>query len=248
MKRFLVILGLAILLAALSGTSMATTNYVSSAGGFYISYPDNWVQMDYNTVDYFLYNSRADSGTYHYEAVFADSAAVPFHTGSYLILSLESVPDMADYQIDSVLTDLSETLDRQIVYGKTSDFLAGNNHSVHCYDSSRGEITILDELAEGDVVVKHSLLVIKLYEQGVANFYFFSPDSTRTDNIALFEQILTSFSTENVDEAAPREQLKLADVDTDTDSFSYTYTVPPAILVIMIIIVATRFRRKKRSS
>jgi len=223
-------------------------NYVSSVGKFYFSYPDHWVQMDYRTVDYYLAQNQADTSAFRYDAVFADSANIPFHTGPYLILSVDKIEAMADYQIDSLLIDLYQALETTVKYGNTSDFLANPTVASPNYDTLLNEVIVLNDITDGDKVLKRNLWVMKIFDNGVANFYFFAPDSLFTESMPLFESMISSFSTENVAEAAPRENLKLADVDDDEDDTNtIVYFAPTGALIVIFIALMAARKRKKRS-
>jgi hypothetical protein len=204
--------------------------------------------VDYNTVDYYLYGNQAERDAYQYEAVFADSTSLPFHEGAYLIMSVESVPDLEDYQIDSILLDLSRTLETDIEFGPTADFIRQTESQAPNYDSLRQEISVLNDIVEAGRIVKKNLWVMRLFEHGVANYYFFSPDSLFGDNIPMFEDMLISFSTENLETASPIEPLKLAEVDVDEDDYGARETVVliTGAAIILIIVLARLRRRKKR--
>jgi hypothetical protein len=223
-------------------------NYVSSVGKFYFTYPDHWVQMDYRTVDYFLSQNQADTSAYRYDAVFADSANIPFHTGPYLILSVDRIEEMADYQIDSLLIDLSQALETPVKYGNTGDFLSNPTTASPNYDTLLNEVTVLNDITDGDKILKRNLWIMKVFDNGVANFYFFAPDSLFTESMPLFESMIGSFSTENVAEAAPRENLKLADVDDDEDDTNtMVYFAPTGALIVIFVAIMAARKRKNRS-
>ena len=60
-----ILFALACLVALLPGSSTAE-NYVSLNGEFYITYPEGWYQVDYNTVDYYLFNEEANRESFRY--------------------------------------------------------------------------------------------------------------------------------------------------------------------------------------
>ena len=81
--------------------------YESLNGKFHIDYPDDWGQIDYNTVDLFLRRAGANQAMYGYEAVFAPKASNPFFAGSYLMLTIEKRDSMNRRCSFSVRTSIS---------------------------------------------------------------------------------------------------------------------------------------------
>ena len=81
------------------GTASAN-NYVSFDGKFFITYPDNWRQIEYNVVDAYLLRFGASQSSLQYEAVFAPGVSDPFFKGSYLILNVDTVGALDQQAID----------------------------------------------------------------------------------------------------------------------------------------------------
>ena len=126
MKNFRYILStilLAVMIASLAVPGLSAKSYVSLKGGFHIQIPDNWSQLDYNTVDAFLYRNQADRATIDYEAAFTVDDLVPFYASSYLILDVDTAGDFSNKQIDSVLNVLAVTFDEKVKFAPVSDMM-----------------------------------------------------------------------------------------------------------------------------
>jgi hypothetical protein len=246
-KSILVLACLIVLIASAVGIA---GDYISSVGRFHFTYPENWIQIDYRTVDYYLSRTGADRETFMYEAVFADSLSRPFHAGAYLILAVESIGEVKDYQVDSILIDLSQTLQQDITYLGTQGYLAQLSDETINYDSLRQEISVLMNIEEGGSLIKKNLWIMKLFDNGVANFYFFSPDSLLTENLGHFESIMTSFSTEDIESVLNQEKVKLAEIELDSEEATPagTYVLMIGALVVLIVVVLRLRRKTKKRS
>ena len=255
MKSILTSLLILLLLMVTIATAQESglTTYYSSNGEFAISYPDSWDQVDYNTVDYFLVNSKASQQALNYDAVFSLKDTVPFHKGPYLILSIDTVGNLNQAEIDSLLTQLSETFGKGIKYFPTGDYLADLESQAPNWDREKKQISIRTNITEQYKIVKRNLWVMQLYDRGIANFYFFTPDSLFEQNLPGFQQIVSSFTTENLENVIPKQQLKLADIkdspdlDDESDSLK-VFGLPVGVVVVLIIIIARRRRRNKLES
>ena len=245
-KTIIRVLLLIIVLAA-SGAA-ETQTYVSLRGGFYIAYPDDWVQVNYWLVDAYLLRNKADTPLLDYEAAFAFKDAPHFFSGEYLILTVDTVGELKEWQIDSVLIELAGAFGRLVKYNPVSDFLADPEPSVPSYDTVTQTVTILNEIPEQQAL-KMNLLVMKFYERGIATFYFYSPDSLFETSKSLFERIVASFSTENVEDALPKEQLKVADLENaegvyenENKKSKKIYLYVGAALVLLIVVLIRRLK------
>ncbi|MEW6050029.1 MAG: hypothetical protein AB1644_03065 [Candidatus Zixiibacteriota bacterium] len=240
-------------LSAAASPSQAT-NFVSLNGKFYISYPADWKQVDFLTVDYFLAQSNAGQQTFQYEAVFAPADQVPFSDGPYLILTVDTIGNLTDRQIDSVLDDLSKGFGAPINRTTSGDPLTGLTVAEPRYDASAHLVTILSDIRELNQPLRKSLLAVKFYPGGTANFYFYAPDSLFARVTPVFRDILASFSTENIQAAMPKEELRLADSKKTSDTSDGSSTKRRGLfgggifVVIILIIVMARRRRKRREA
>lgn len=248
MKRSAAII--AALLTVMATTVLAST-YVSHMGQFYITYPDDWEQIDYNTVDLFLTRSGAEQQMYDYDAVLAPSTSSPFFAGDYLILTVEKTGELSDEQIDSILADYANTFQKGIVNLTTDEFPADVDSDAPVYDPAKKVITVLNDIYQGQQVIKKNLIMVKFYEHGIASFYFYSPDSLFQASKATFENIFASFSSENLDAAIPPEEVKVADIETDAEgrmkqsrSNIYLYLAFAVLICLVLFGVFVRLRKR----
>ena len=247
---FLTIL-LVLAVASVTGQETEPNTYFSSNGKFVISLPDGWAQVDYNTVDYFLINSNASQQALNYEAVFALKDTIPFHEGPYFILTVDTSGILNQAQVDSLLEQLSETFGVGIKYFPTGDYLADLESQAPNWDAQKRQISIRTNITEQYKIVKRNLWVMQLYDGGIANFYFFTPDSLFTQYSSTFEQIVNSFSVENMEASIPKQQHKLADLKDDPDggigSDKLKFVgLPIGVVVVLIIIIGKRRRDKRK--
>lgn len=251
----LAIFTLILLTGLLSTLTVSAENYVSYEGKFYITIPDDWTQVDYRTVDAFLARNKASTETFQYEAVFAPKTSLPFFAGDYLILNVDSVGEMSQERIDSTLTELKKIFGKSIKYEPVSNLLADLKSSTPVYDEKMKTVSIINRIVENGQPVKKNLLVMKFYDQGIASFYFYSPDSLYEQSHQIFLDIINSFSSENYKDAAPKENLKIADVDKrdyeaenpvkETASGNNKNLLFWAVAVVLIIIIITRRKKRK---
>ncbi len=235
------------------GSARAGKNYVSWAGNFYITIPEGWEQIDYQTVDAFLLSSKASEDVLSYDAVFAPSTSAPFFIGDYLILTVDTVGEMSQIQIDSVLKIMETTFGKDVKYYPVADFLADMKSNEPSYDTDQKLATVINDIVHRDQITKKLMLVTKFYDRGVANFYFYSPDSLFEQSKDTFRQIVQSFSTENIEAAAGKARVKVANVhtkennDTEDDDDSVLSPNMLPFLGLLIVIIVLIARKKKRA-
>ena len=241
-------------LLALAGTiigislTAAAAEYVSLNGQFRFTYPDDWEQMDYNTVDAFLAKNRASRESFAYEAVFSPKTNSPFYDGNYLILTVSLVGALDSTQTDSAMNALGRVFGNKVRYYPQSDYIANLNSNTPYFDRKNRVAKIINDLSEGSDPFKKNLLVIKFYDQGMARFYFYSPDSLFDSSRPLFEQMVSSFSTDSLEQSLPKEDVKIADIDTDEEkSNKGSWVAIYSVFIVLIIIIVTR-RKKRRAA
>lgn len=235
-----------------SGT-VSAANYVSWAGGFHIVIPDGWEQVDYQTVDAFLISNQAGRDVLNYDAVFAPSVSAPFFVGNYLIVTVDTVGQLSKSQIDSVLGVMGATFGQDVKYFPVADFLADMKSNTPNYDSEQKLATVVNDIVHRDQVTKKMMLMTKFYEKGLATFYFYSPDSLFEQSKHVVSEIVQSFSTVNLDAAAGKSDLRIADVEVGGDSADDgdgsiwpSSWVPFMGIIIILIAVIARKRREAR--
>lgn len=232
-------LGLLALLLSFSGAGAKT--YVSLSGQFYFNYPDEWEQIDYNTVDLFLSSTGVSQDMYNYDAVFAPSSSGPFFAGDYLILTVTRTGELSQQQIDSILNELGDTFKGGINFMETNNFLADLKSDAPSYDRDNQVVTVYNEILQGQEAFKRNLIMWKFYNQGMATFYFYSTDSLFEQSKQTFTDIVASFSTDDIESALPREDLKVADLETDEEGnlkVSKSRTVLYLAIAVFVLIVA----------
>ncbi len=236
---------LLILLMIFVTPSLTARPYVSLSGGFVIEYPDTWEQIDFNTVDLFLSRNKTGKNRYDYDAVLAPSANSPFFSGSYLIVTIDTVGELNDTQIDSILQMMLVSFGRGLRYFPVSDNLADLKTEYPKYDKKSKIISVFSTITQRSKSFKKNLLMQKLYERGVASFYFFAPDSIFDESLPIFEKIAASFSTENIEASLPKENLKIADIDTDTEKKDGFSMLPIYVALGIILMIVIRKKRRK---
>ncbi|MEW5994010.1 MAG: hypothetical protein AB1744_06400, partial [Candidatus Zixiibacteriota bacterium] len=115
-------------------TSAAAGTYVSLKGEFYITYPDEWAEVDYRVVDIFLAQGRSDSALPIYETVIAPKSAPHFFSEDYCILTVDTLGDLNDGQIDSVLKAYGLSFDALIEERPFAEVIRDPDLNVHYYD------------------------------------------------------------------------------------------------------------------
>lgn len=61
----------------------------------------------------------------------------------------------------------------------------------------------------------------------------------------MFEKIISSFSGENIEDALPKENLKVADIKTPDEKNSFNTIWVAIFVAILVVIIAVRKKRKK---
>ena len=244
----------AVLLLMIGSSVVLAENYVSWAGGFYISMPDDWEQIDYQTVDIFLISNQAGRDVLDYDAVFAPSSSILFFTGNYLILTIDTVGELSQTQTDSILNQMSKTFGRDIKYYPVADFLSDMKSDAPNYDADKKLITVVSDIVTQGQVTNRLMHMTKLYEKGLAAFYFYSPDSLFDQSKHLFKDIVQSFSTEDIEAAAGHQEVRVADIDSeeategkgDEGSLPVVTYLAPIVLIMIIVFFAARKKRGKK--
>ncbi len=248
--RIFGMIALLLLLVIVASPTGLADNYVSWKGGFYITYPSHWKQIDYQTVDVFLYVNKADRDALDYEAVFADSTSRPFFEGSYVILTHDSVADMSQAYIDSTLRDLEQTFRRRFTHSPVADFLADLKAKTLNYDDDRKLVTMVGDIVKEGQPLRKNVMMIQFYEEGTASFYLYSPESVVDEAKGLLHDMVLSFSTENIETAAGSQKVRVAEQTPeqetaqpeDSESSSTVYLIVGVALAVILIVVIRRLK------
>lgn len=231
----------------LAASNLSAETYVSFKGGFYFKYPENWIQIDFNTADLFLSRSATDISSMQYEAVFAPAESSPFFAGEYLILKLDTLEWLYEYKEDSIVEAVEANIGQELLQTSVWDHLADTSSIIPVYDKENKIIFIQSDLTQGVEIIKRSIFIKKMYDKGVAEFYFFAPLETFESSKEVFKNIVMSFSTENVNQALPTEELIVAEFDDDTDdSGTIMIALAAALLIIIAVIVRLKMAAKRK--
>ncbi len=247
-KHFIMI-GLAVL-TLLNSSDASTDTYVSFKGKFYIQYPEDWLQVPYLTADMFFSRSGTEPSALNYEAVFAPKSSSPFFATDYFILTVDTLEWLYDYQIDSVVDEMIKTFGKDMEYFPSWDHPTDLKSNTPVYDKNNKILTVINDVVAGDRIVKKNMMVKKFHDKGVANFYFYAPDSTFEKSKTIFQGIVNSFSTENVNQAVPKEEGQVSD-PTDKDKLNFRQMLIPigaAFIILLILLARIRKSKTKKQS
>ncbi|MCP4684909.1 MAG: hypothetical protein GY867_05600 [bacterium] len=232
---------------ALALTFLLTANglaetFVSYNGGFHISCPDNWEQVDYQTADYYI---RQATGNLNYEAVFAAKDSPSVFEGVYVILTIDTSGSLTQPQIDSAIGVIVQSLGRELKEIKLASLTADLSEEIVGFDSELQTLAAMSDVTEEGGAPRKNVLVQRFYDRGIANFYYYGPDSLLTEGLGSFSEMLTSFSTEEV--GSEDADVKVADLESRGSSESTNDLVLyGGLTVILLCLVMVRIRQRKR--
>jgi hypothetical protein len=249
----LVLLTIAVFIsfAGLAPSVHGAKTYVSLNGGFYIEYPDDWYQVDYLTFEAYLVEMGAEVSSFDYEAVFAQDRPGMFDQHAYLILAVDTIGALTEQQRDSVLQDMNTMFDEDIQYAPTGSSIAALKTGEPVYDRETQTVSVLNDIVDAGQVVKKNVYVMKFYDRGIANFFFYAPDSVYAEVQPVFQEIVSSFSTENVRERLKEENVRLADADRVTGNDgapTFMALLPYIVLILAILFIVVRFISRKKKA
>lgn len=231
----------------LSGSVAAAGPFVSFNGKFHFTYPDTWAQIDYQTAEYYLTRGNPDDDV-EFEGVFSERETFVLFQDQYLILTVDTVGELSPQQIDSVLNDLTAEFDRPVKECSSEEFMTAPNRDSILFDRANYLVAIESEVAGDDSGPRISLLVMKFYSHGVANFYYYVPVFEYMTALPVFKTMVNSFSDQDLEAAmSSDEPVKVADLDRKGDSGKLIWMFA-GFAAILIIILATRIRSRRRKS
>jgi len=228
----------------LLSSGAAADTFVSYNGKFHFTYPETWVQVDYTTAEYYLTRGNQENEV-DFEAVFSEKQTFVIFQGQYLILTVDTVGSMTPEAVDSLLEDLSNEFNRPIKEVSPEDFLSGSLIDTIAFDRTNNLVGIETEVAGGDAGPRINLLVMKLYEQGIANYYFYAPKIEFVPSLSTYRDMVMSFSTETIEDASP-EEVRVADLEDNDNSTGIPIAVYCGLAVVLIAIVASRMRSRAK--
>ena len=228
----------------LLGSGAAADTFVSYNGKFHFTYPETWVQVDYTTAEYYLTHGDPENEV-DFEAVFSEKQTFVIFQGQYLILTVDTVGPGTTELVDSVLKELSDEFSRPIKEVSPEEFLSGSLTDTIAFDRTNNLVSIQTEVAGRDAGPRVSLLVMKFYEHGIANYYFYAPKVEFFPSLSTYRDMAMSFSTEAV-EKAPADEVRVADLEDDDDDTGMPVAVYGGLAAVLIAIVALRMRSRAK--
>lgn len=185
--------------------------FIDWKAGYYIEYPDDWYQVAYTTVDFFLASQNIDRRQFEYDAVLAQKSEKPFFEMPYAFLSYQPVGQLNSSQIDSVLRTISSEYGRKYVEGSLKSGVPKFNLSQPVYDKSLGAVVVKSRVTS-EYTDKVLLEMWKFYEKGIAIFFCYAPKEMYNDARPIFLSILNSFSTRDVEKVASEDSVRVVDL------------------------------------
>jgi len=213
------IIGLSIVLTVVISACLpahsTAENYVNWKGGFWLTIPEGWDKVDYRIVDRFLAMTDTSRDIFNYEVVLAPEASRVFAEDAYLVVTFDSTGKLSSAEADSVLEGIAESyassVDDAPIVQLMSDLIPGQPR----INREEKAISVLSEMAYRPEAMKKLWLYMKLNDRGLISLYFYSPDSTYTQNKPVFDRIVESLSFENLKEAAGSEKATFTDIGGD---------------------------------
>ncbi len=237
--------------------ALLAENFVSFRGKFYVTYPDTWKQIDYLTVDAYLQQAGARRRMLDYEAVFAPIGSEPWYRESYLILTVDTLGKLSEKQIDSVLVRFEDSFEKPREIRSTANLFQGLSYGKIAYDPTTQTAAVISSEAGPETGDKSILLVMRFYEHGIANYYFYATDSTFGNYVQILSSVVASFSTENLEGAIPKGTAKIADpekmakatdIKEDKKMPIWAPTSGAVVVILIIALAAARRKRKQRQA
>jgi len=230
---------------ALLAIPASAETFVSFNGRFKFTYPDTWLQVDYTTAEYYL--SRGDpEKEVDFEAVFSEKETFAVFQGQYLVLTVDTVGELSSEQIDSILTDLSGEFGRPRRDVAPDSFLTAPDLESIEFDSTNALASIRTDVAAENAETRVNLLIMKFYDHGIANFYFYAPVAEFAQGLPVYRDMVLSLTTENLDAPLEGEPVRVADLE-ETGGVVSTYLMLFGglfVIVLFVLIIRIRARRQ----
>jgi hypothetical protein len=244
-SRLTVLLLLASSLVLAAGPSSAEANtFVSFNGQFLFSYPETWMQIDYTTAEYYLTRGKPDQEV-DFEAVFSVRETMVLFQGQYLILTVDTLGALTPEQIDSVVAVTSEEFKHPVKEVSSDAFMTGSCGDSILFDRGNGLLAVETAVQGNEASSRVNLLVMKFYPRGIANFYFYSPETEFAAALTDYRDMVMSFSTENLDQALGRDSVKIAEPKGEREIASKYIFMFAGLVVIILAILVVRAKRAK---
>jgi len=219
--------------------------FVSFNGRFHFSYPDTWMQIDYMTAEYYLTQGEPNKEV-DFEAVFSVKETLVLFQGQYLILTVDTIGSLTPQQIDSVVVATATEFKRPVREVSSEAFLVASSRDSLLFDRTNGLLAAETEVPGDNIGTRTNLLVMKFYERGIANFYFYAPSAEYSLGLPDYRQMVMSFSSENLEEALGRDSVKIADSDGKANVTGKYLVMFAGLFVIALAILIARVKRTRK--
>jgi len=208
---------LALLFVLSTVRSASAKNYVNWANQYYFHVPDDWRQIERYNVENFLQLHGKNPAEVPYDAFFCPKDAEPFWSKAYLFVTTEKSENSFSHA-DSLLRGLAIEFDKMVKSQDSIGPITRVKSRKPKLDRKTKTITQLSNLnVQGAEQVLE--LVMKFHHTGITTFYFYSiADSFKTFEPD-FNEMINSFSDENLDKAEADGKVVIVDVsspDTET--------------------------------
>lgn len=185
--------------------------YINWNAGYYIIYPEDWYQVAFGTVDFFLNSQNVNPETYTYDAVLAQSGNPAFFKVPYAFLHFQPVGELSDKEIDSALDKLSKEFGHSWTEGSLKDTNRNFLMEHPVYDKSMKAVVIKSRITS-EVTDKYMLEIHKFFKNGVFVLLGYSPKESYNEAKKIYLSMLQSFSDENLESVAPKDSFKIVDI------------------------------------
>jgi len=226
------------------GPAVADT-FVSFNGQFHFTYPITWMQVDYMTAEYYLTQGDPDREV-DFEAVFSVKETFALFQGQYLILTVDTIGSLTPPQIDSVLAAMAAEFKRPVKEVSSEAFLVAPCPDSLLFDRTSGLLAAETEVPGDNAGTRTNLLVVKFYEFGIVNFYFYAPSEEFSLGLPDYRQMVRSFSAENLEEALGRDSVRVADPEGKSKVTGKYLIMFAGLFIIALAILVARVKRTRK--
>jgi hypothetical protein len=249
MKRLCGIFLIALTAVVLLTGDLFAGTYVSFSGKFSITYPDNWYQIDYRTLNFYSTRGGTVKPAVEPEAGFAMKSSNPWNNGPFIILSVDTFWVFTPKDRDSIVQSIAESIETPV----------NKNPSGATYDASWSPKEVLywpsPKIASFSIEPKDTVrvrmqLVLKFTDRSIANIYFYCPEKTWMENQQIFSGFLSSFTTDNIQSEIKKEPHKIADAEKlkEESGKSSSFVIIISIFVVALAVVVSIISRKRNKS
>ncbi len=237
-------LALAFVLILVLVVSGLAGDFTSFRGKFHIAYPEGWSQVDYQTANYYM---KQTGSAAEFEVILSAETEATVFEGIYMILTFEPTGELDQQQIDSVVEVVTNSFDRKLLNISPDAFITELHTNNIVYDSGNSRLAVTTKLVEDNNLVRMNMLAMQFFDQGIANFYFYSPDSLFEGHLEDFKSIVNSFATGAAVKKSS-EPVKVANLKDDDDSGVPVAVWVGAAVAIGAAIITNRKRSRKKKA